>query len=210
MRVGGSESHDVVRMPPARAASTAARPATPGRASPVPLIGFVARFLAGWVVALALVAGVPAIEAWAVRHTVASLGGLAALLHIGFGATGTTLRLAGTTIEIVPDCTPLMPTAALWIAILAFPSPWPRRLAGLAAGAVGLWLYNLARILALVPVLRFRPRWFDFIHVYLWQTMTLLVVFAMFLLWLWIPGRPRRVERGERAAAAPPPSGSRP
>jgi exosortase/archaeosortase family protein len=163
-------------------------------------------------VVLMLVAWVPAIEAWAVRHTIASLAGLAALLHIGFGATGTTLRLAGTTIEIVPDCTPLMPTAALWIAILAFPSPWPRRLLGLAAGAAALWLYNLARILALVPVLRFRPRWFDFIHIYLWQTMTLLVVFAIFLVWLGVPFRASgpRGARAEAARRSPePPAGPR-
>jgi hypothetical protein len=42
----------------------------------------------------------------------------------------------------------------------------------------------VARILALIPVLAHRPQLFEFIHVYLWQTVTLLVVFALFLLWL--------------------------
>jgi exosortase/archaeosortase family protein len=77
-----------------------------------------------------------------------------------------------------------MPTAALWIAIAAFPAPWRWKVGGLLAGAGLLWLYNMARILALVPVLAYRPQIFDFIHVYLWQTVTLLVVFALFLLWL--------------------------
>jgi hypothetical protein len=47
-----------------------------------------------------------------------------------------------------------------------------------------LWVYNLARILALALVLRFHPTWFEFVHVYLWQTLTLLVVLAMFVSWI--------------------------
>ena len=127
---------------------------------------------------------VPAIDRWAVRHTISSLLFVTHLFRVASMEAGAVITIAGVPIEIVPDCTPLMPTMALWIAIAAFPAPWRSRLAGLFAGALLLWLYNVTRILALVPVLSYRPEIFEFIHVYLWQTLTLLVVFALFLLWL--------------------------
>jgi exosortase/archaeosortase family protein len=148
------------------------------------VLGFLARFAGGWIATLLLLSLVPAIDGWAVRHTIASLLFVTRLFRVAGSAAAGSVSIAGVSIQIVPDCTPLMPTAALWIAIAAFPAPWRPKLLGLAAGAGLLWLYNMARILALVPVLAYRPQLFEFIHVYMWQTITLLVVFALFLLWL--------------------------
>jgi exosortase/archaeosortase family protein len=148
------------------------------------MLGFLARFAGGWVAALVLLALAPSIERWAVRSTISSLLFFTRLFRLQTVAGGDHLSIAGVSIQIVPDCTPLMPTVALWIAIAAFPAPWRGKLVGLAAGAFLLWLYNMARILALVPVLAHRPQLFEFIHVYLWQTVTLVVVFALFLVWL--------------------------
>ena len=148
------------------------------------MLGFLARFAAGWVATLVLLALVPAIDRWAVSHTVWSLLLTTRLFGVASSGAESDIVIAGVSVQIVPDCTPLMPTAALWIAIAAFPARWRWKFGGLLAGAVLLWLYNMARILALVPVLAYRPQLFDFIHVYLWQTVTLLVVFALFLLWL--------------------------
>jgi len=171
--------------PPVAAAPAPAEGRKPPRRAEVrAVLGFLARFAGGWISILMLLAFVPAIEHWAVRNTISSLLFITRLFRLGSSTGGASVTIGGVSIEIVPDCTPLMPTAALWIAIAAFPAPWRWRLAGLAAGAFVLWLYNLARILALIPVLEHRPQLFDFIHVYLWQTVTLLVVFALFLLWL--------------------------
>jgi exosortase/archaeosortase family protein len=173
------------------------RPA-PDRAALRPVGGFILRFVGGWVVVLAMAAWVPGLERWAVHHTIGSIGGAARLLHIRFSSSGSSLALGGASIEIVPDCTPLMPVAALWIAIFAFPASWRWRATGALLGVVLLWLYNLLRIFALIPVLLYRPQWFEFIHVYLWQTLTLLVVFALFVAWLGFQ------RRGEPRRAAPP------
>ena len=159
-------------------------PNAPRRAEVRAVLGFLARFAAGWVATLVLLALMPAIERWAVGNTVWSLLLTTRLFRIASTGAESDIQIAGVSIQIVPDCTPIMPTAALWIAIAAFPAPWRWKIGGLLAGAVLLWLYNMARILALVPVLAYRPQLFDFIHVYLWQTVTLLVVFALFLLWL--------------------------
>lgn len=145
---------------------------------------FLLRFVGGWLAVLVLFAFAPGIEHWMVRHTIGSLLFVTHLFGVQSQSSGTDLSLSGVSLQIVPDCTPLMPTAALWIAIVAFPAPWRTRLTGLGVGALLLWAYNLVRILALIPVLAHKPELFEFIHVYLWQTVTLLVVFAIFLLWL--------------------------
>jgi len=180
--------------PHAPAPARAGARATPRRAETRAVLGFLARFAGGWIATLVLLAFFPPIDLWAVRHTVSSLLLVTRLFGLPGFSGGTDVTIAGVSIQIVPDCTPLMPTAALWIAIAAFPAPWRWKLAGLLGGGVMLWLYNLARILALIPVLAHRPQLFEFIHVYLWQTVTLLVVFALFLLWL-------RVQRAGEARA---------
>ncbi len=185
-------------------------PAEPGRAARRAVTGFVVRFVLGWAVVLAAVAWIPGLEERAVNHTVWSLGLAARACRMPYESAGAVVDLNRVGMQIVPDCTPLMPFAAFAIAVLAFPAPWLWRLGGLAAGAALLWLYNIVRIFALVPVLRYRPEWFEFIHVYLWQTTTLLVVFAMFMAWL---GAQRGGSRagvegpagGGRAEPGPPP-----
>jgi exosortase/archaeosortase family protein len=172
--------------PSGRAATpeAAASRKPPRRAEVRAVLGFLARFAGGWVVTLVLLSFFPAIDRWAVSHTVSSLLFVTRMFGLASNAVAGSMVIGSVSVEIVPDCTPLMPIAALWIAIAAFPAPWRWKLWGLAAGAFVLWLYNMARILALVPVLAHQPKLFEFIHVYLWQTVTLLVVFALFMLWL--------------------------
>jgi len=179
---GGSPNPVAPRAPGAAAAARVRKAPHQGEVRAV--LGFLSRFAGGWIATLLVLSFVPAIDRWAVRHTISSLLFVTHLFRVASMEAGAVITIAGVPIEIVPDCTPLMPTMALWIAIAAFPASWRSRLAGLFAGALLLWLYNMTRILALVPVLSHRPEIFEFIHVYLWQTLTLLVVFALFLLWL--------------------------
>ncbi len=163
-------------------ATTPQRRTSPGRSAGA---RFVLRFLAGWVAALLLVAFVPALEQWAIRATVAGL----ALL---FRSTGVPCVVAGASIgvpgrmgfEIVPDCTPLLPTLLLWSGLLAYPASARARLAGMAGGLAGIWLFNLLRLAALMAAAHVRPALFNFLHVFVWQTLTLVMVFALFLAWL--------------------------
>ena len=184
----------------------AERPAVPAPnpAAARAVTGFVLRFVGGWAVVIALVSWFPALDRWAIAQTIASLGGIARLFRLGFTASGSSVQIAGASMQIVADCTPLMPIAALLIAVFAFPARWTWRGLGLAGGAIALWLYNLLRIFALVPVLSWKPEWFDFIHVYLWQTMTLLVVFAIFLVWLRLQNRARTAPSALPAAGSTP------
>jgi len=142
------------------------------------------RLVAVWGFSLSLLALLPQLEQEIVHGTVNSLGTLAHVLQLPFEAFLPYVSVAGVSLEIITDCTPIMPTLVLWSAVFAFPAPIGWKLAGVGVGAAVLWVYNLVRILALALVLRFYPPWFEFVHIYLWQSLTLLVVLAIFATWV--------------------------
>lgn len=146
--------------------------------------GFVARLLVGWALAVGVLALVPGIEHWAVMSTVASVSDALRLLTVHPLVVGTTITVDQAALRIVPECTPLMPGLLLAIAMAAYPSSLRWKLAGIGAGMSLLWLYNVARMLALLGTLLWWRESFRFLHVYLWQSVTLLVVSALFLAWL--------------------------
>jgi exosortase/archaeosortase family protein len=161
---------------------------------PTGAIGFVLRFVAFWLGSLLLLGSVPAIESWSVRSTVACLRAALAVLTGSAAVNGDTVSAAGISFSIISDCTPLLPTSLFFSACLAFPAGWRWKAAGVAGSAALLWVYNLIRVLVLFWVKARWPGAFDFVHVYLWQTATLIVVFLLFVLWL----------RAQARGAAPP------
>lgn len=152
------------------------------------VIGFVLRLLVGWAIAIGLLALAPGVERWAVDATV---GSVAAALRLGALSpviSGTTIMLGDAALIIIPECTPLMPVLLLAIAMVAYPAPLRWKLAGVGAGIVALWLFNVVRMLALFATLVWWPGSFKFMHVYLWQSITLLAVSGLFMAWLrWSP-----------------------
>lgn len=163
------------------AASEGAKPAS----APHPL-GFVVRFLAMLAVGQIAILWFPPIEGWAIRSTLGSLRFVAwSLGFVGLrgGVEGAYFHIGSSQVQIVGECTPLMPTLVMAAAITAYPAPRRAQLVGIAAGAVALWAFNLLRIGSLIAVLAWRPRSFDFVHMYLWQTITLLAVLVIFVIW---------------------------
>jgi exosortase/archaeosortase family protein len=147
-------------------------------------VAFVARFLAGAIAGLALLAWVPGITAFAVAQTTRHAASLAALLGRPLDVTGNVLGAGTLHLEIVPECTPLVPGVLVLSALLAYPASWRSRALGAALVIPALWVYNLIRVLVLVWVLTARPAWFEFIHVYVWQAVTLAVSAALFAGWV--------------------------
>jgi exosortase/archaeosortase family protein len=148
------------------------------------VIGFLLRMLIGWAIAAALLSLAPAIDRWAVSATVTSVAWTLHRLAIPHGVEGNSIVTGATALRIIPECTPVMPILLLGIAVAAYPSRPLPKLAAVTAGAAALWIYNVLRMLALMATLVWWPHGFKFVHVYLWQTMTLLVVCALFMLWL--------------------------
>lgn len=92
------------------------------------VLGFVLRFGVFWALALGILSQVPALERWAVDTTVTNLALVLRAIAADTIVSGNTMHTEGVSIEIVPDCTPLMPTLVFW-AGRRFPAPGvpPRR-----------------------------------------------------------------------------------
>lgn len=173
-------------MTDAEAREPAARPAgaRAAAASRKPVLLFLAKCLVFWAVTLVLVSRVPAIEEAGVSFTLQTLQTVLSVFGQTVERHGATLFTAGTSVEIVSECSPHMPYLIFAAVVLAFPATWRQRLVGLLLGAVVIHLFNTVRIVSLIYILAWKRAWFDFVHVYLWQTGTILIVFATFALWI--------------------------
>ena len=149
-----------------------------------PALLFTARFLGIWLLALFAIVSTPAAESWAIGNTVGAVKTVLGWMVPGSFSLGPTVGAGSIQFEIAPDCTPLMSILVFVAACLAYPAPWPWKLAGVTGGALILWAYNLVRVLALFGVMARWPAAFDFFHVLLWQSVTLIVVLALFIVWL--------------------------
>jgi len=149
-----------------------------------PVIVFLVKCLVFWGVALLLVSRVPAVENAGIRLTIASLQGVFGLLGQAVMRQGDAIYALGTSVQIVADCSPHMPFLIFAAVILAFPSSWRQRGLGLLLGAIAIHVFNVIRIVTLIWILSVKYAWFEFAHVYLWQTGTILMVFVTFALWI--------------------------
>jgi exosortase/archaeosortase family protein len=68
--------------------------------------------------------------------------------------------------------------------ILAYPASARWKIVGLLGGVVVLWTYNLIRIYAMFAIDGLDPDVVEFIHIYVWQTVTVVFACALFLWWL--------------------------
>ena len=157
-----------------------------------PVLVFLGKCLAYWGVALFLVSRVKGIEEAGVSLTIRTVQLVMGIFHQHVERAGNSLYAGGASVEIVSDCSPHMPYLIFAAVVLAFPATWRQRLMGLTLGAVVIHAFNTLRILALIGILSWRRSWFEFAHVYLWQTGTILVVFVTFALWLRALGRTKR------------------
>jgi len=89
---------------------------------------------------------------------------------------------------VVPECGAIEVMAIYLAAIIAFPTRWRRRVAGLIVGLPIMYFVNVFRLscLAVVGALdTTRERWvFSFAHEYIWQTVYIVFVVAVWLVWI--------------------------
>lgn len=108
------------------------------------------------------------------------------LLAFGEHATvqGQVLSSPRFSVAIHNGCNGLEAILIFVCGVAAFPSPWRRKLVGVAVGFAAIQLFNIVRIVALFYTGVFRPEWFGASHVFVWQS--LVVVFAVGLWVLWV------------------------
>jgi len=100
-------------------------------------------------------------------------------------------------VEMRDGCNAVNVTILLWSAVLAFPASWKMKAVGLVVGSAVIQALNIVRFISLFYVGQYSLTWFDFAHIYLWES--LLVLDTMVVFWFWIS----RVVRLDAAACAP-------
>lgn len=103
---------------------------------------------------------------------------------------------SGFGVSIEAGCNGVEACLILLAAILAFPSTWAMKLAGVVLGFVAVQGVNLLRIISLYYLGKWNTQVFEFAHLYLWQALIMLDVLVVWLLWV------RAVARRSGAAYA--------
>ena len=104
-------------------------------------------------------------------------------------ALDTSLTGPQLSISIRRGCDAIDPSMLFAAALLAFPAPWPRKIAGLCAGVVLLQMLNLVRIVSLYLVGVHFPGAFHAMHADVWQMLFILVAVVCWALWIiWAKG----------------------
>lgn len=98
----------------------------------------------------------------------------------------------GFAVGIAPGCDGIEAVIILVSAVLAFPSPWKHKLAGIGIGFIAIQSLNLVRIISLFYMGQYSKVMFDWFHLYLWQALIVLDALAVWLIWLRYLPRPQR------------------
>ncbi len=96
----------------------------------------------------------------------------------------TTVTLDGFAVRVITECTGLFEAVILISAILAYQARWSERLIGIVLGTLVLYAINVLRIAFLLIVGNWAPDFFDFAHVYFWQTLLVVFITAIWLVWI--------------------------
>lgn len=163
-------------------------------------IGFLVRFSVLLVVFYFVVAWRPVNDAVIVPFTAGIARVSAAVLNLfGEGVTveGTEIRSKLFSVGIENGCNGVETAILFGAAVLAFPAPWKRRIAGLLLGFVAIQIVNLIRVVSLFWIGAHRPALFSTSHTVLWQSAVVLCGVLLFLFWA-----SREERRPAEAAAA--------
>jgi exosortase H (IPTLxxWG-CTERM-specific) len=102
------------------------------------------------------------------------------------------------TIQMAYGCNGAHVTILLWAAVLAFPATWQQKLKGMVAGTAAIHIVNLLRFISLFYVGEYNRNWFDFAHLYLWESLMMLDTLVIFWTWAHFVGRSGQVHARSR------------
>ena len=99
---------------------------------------------------------------------------------------GTFLTLEGFTVQVIGECSAVFISVLLIAFVLSTPSPWTKKIPGLAGGCLLLLIINILRIAVVTWTGAFHPTLFEISHVYLGQVILILTLLLFCLGWsLW-------------------------
>jgi exosortase H (IPTLxxWG-CTERM-specific) len=116
---------------------------------------------------------------WASSFLINAVGGKASAQGALLGSP-----LNGFSIEMRDGCNGVNVMILLWSAVLAFPVSRGWKLLGILVGAVAIQSLNFFRFISLFYLGQYSLSWFEFAHLYLWETLILLDALIVFGLWV--------------------------
>jgi exosortase family protein XrtM len=105
------------------------------------------------------------------------------LLGIPVHVENADLITPGMRLRISDDCNGMIAFIIYMSAVLAFPSRWRDKGLGLLMGAVLIWTLNIARILVLVYVALYLPKFFFETHIYVAQSVIIAAGVVLWFFW---------------------------
>ena len=89
----------------------------------------------------------------------------------------------GFAIRIMNGCNGINVLVLLWSAMLAWPTGAGRKLKGMVLGALIIQAANLVRVITLFYLGQWNTVWFEWMHVYAWEILMMLLGLAVFAVW---------------------------
>ena len=173
----------------------------PGKTSPKKktALGGWGDLLKHWALFLGILGLMVAINQWKVdwvnikfcRFTASFFAGIMTLLGQNGHSVGINVGSDICKFTIIGECTAYYPISIFIAAVVAFPTPWLRRLVGVVVGIPVMLLINQVRLVSLCYIDRtVSESAFNMIHIVVWQS---LIIFLTVLLWiLWVTTYARR------------------
>jgi exosortase H (IPTLxxWG-CTERM-specific) len=90
----------------------------------------------------------------------------------------------GFAVSIEAGCNGIEASIVLIAAMLAFPASWRLKLIGIGIGILAIQVMNLLRIITLFYLGQWSQTAFEWAHLYIWQSLIILDVLVVFLIWL--------------------------
>jgi exosortase family protein XrtM len=87
-------------------------------------------------------------------------------------------------LKIARGCEGIEGIFILIAAILAYPVGLKSKLKGLGGGILIIYCFNIARIVGLYYTLKYKPSLFDMMHMYVGQTVIIIIAVIYFIAWL--------------------------
>jgi exosortase H (IPTLxxWG-CTERM-specific) len=93
-------------------------------------------------------------------------------------------KASGFAVSIEAGCNGVEASIVLIAAMLAFPASWRLKLIGVGIGILAIQVMNLLRIITLFYLGQWSQTAFEWAHLYIWQSLIILDVLVVFLIWL--------------------------
>ena len=111
-------------------------------------------------------------------------GSILSLFSSNIQVVGTNISSPDFSMGIITACTGLVAMAILTSAVLAYPCSISKKAEGIALGIVGLFIFNLIRMVGLFMVGSYLPGFFNSAHYIVGQSLMILMAIGLWLFWL--------------------------